>query len=124
MWHEYGKTRCRQFGELNIPVSKKAEWDAEMLEEHLSGLWDDPDRVWYVFGDIINVLGHYYVDIDTYAPRILDEMEKMTVLDDYNKEKILEYMEYRPNYLGPSGCEIFLNHSSYGDRMKIVMKKF
>ena len=123
MWHEYGKTRCRQFGDLNIPVSTKAKWDSELLEKHFRYLWTDPERVWYSFGDILNVLGHYYVKIDDYAPRLLDEMEKMSSLDDDNITDIIEYMAYRPNYLGPSGCEIFLDHSSFGRRMKDVMEK-
>lgn len=99
------------------------EWDKELLGSLFSELWVDPNFVWGRHSQIIEVLNRGRVDIGFWVSRLLDEMEKMDVLDKKSKIIIIETMSGRNSREDEGGVHLICTHTDLEPRMIEVMKK-
>ena len=124
-FHMAGEHReaYEQFKLLNPDEMVLREWDAELLGEIFAQLWDEPDFVWGRHSRIIEVLNRGRVDIRYWVSRLLDEMEKMDVLDKRNKILIIENMSGRNSRENAGGVHLICTHTDLEPRMHEVMNK-
>ena len=99
------------------------EWDLELLESLFAMLWEDPGFVWGRHGQIIEVLNRGRVDIGYWVARLLDEMEKMDVLDKKNKILIIENMSGINTREDLGGVHLICTSTEQGSRMADIMNK-
>lgn len=122
MAREY-RDAYEQYKLLNPGDELLREWDTELLESLFSDLWDNPDYVWGRHSQIVKVLNRGRVDIGFWVSRLLDEMEKMDVLDKQSKIIIIETMSGRNSREDEGGVHLICTYTDLEPRMIEVMKK-
>ena len=98
-------------------------WDTELLESLFGMLWEDPGFVWVRHSRIIRVLNSGRVDINYWASRLLDEMEKMVDLDKQSKIIIIETMSGRNSKEDKGGVHLICTETDLESRMSAIMNK-
>ena len=111
------------YRQLDPDESVLRGWDSELLESLFSKLWEDKDFVWGRFGQIIEVLNRDRVNIDYWASRLLDEMEKMHELDKRSKILIIETMSGHNTREDEGGVRLICTKTKQEAKMVAVMKK-
>ena len=99
------------------------EWDTELLGKLFAELWEDPNFVWGRHSQIIEVLNRGRVDISYWVSRLLDEMERMTILDKKSKIMIIENMSGRNSREDEGGVHLICTNTDLEPRMIEIMKK-
>ena len=99
------------------------ELDAEIMEDLFGTLWDDRSIVWLIVGRIIKMLFHDTVDRDYWGSRLLDEMVRMTSLDEKNKILIIERMVGDDREQKKGGVCLFCTKTSLAPRFVSIMER-
>jgi hypothetical protein len=100
-----------------------SQWDEELLDLRFEALWDDPDRVWSLHRNILDIISRNRCDASAYLARLLKEMEKMGQLDLSGTTLVVENMAGRTESMQDGGVYIFCRYSDLGERMNETVER-
>ena len=112
------------YKELKINKETEEQWRQELIDDYFKHLFDNPNKVRYVFGTITEII----YDTETLRKenclRLISMMEKMTSLDKKNKILIIELMTGSGG-IENGACALICKATSAEDRTRmneIVLK--
>lgn len=117
-------TKYEKFVALDIPNATKEIWRQEKIYSNLEDLWKNPENVWIAFHRTLEVIMSCSLHPDENAGALLNEMEKMTVLDKKQKILIIETMAGRHISFIDGGCRFICEKTSLAIRMNEIMNRF
>jgi len=123
MWKEIGREAYDEYRALNISREMKAKWDTEIIEQYFHAFQGSPNHSASGVRQILNALVRGYVKVDLYADRLLNALEQMTGLEDYEKITIIRYMG-EDSQFDVSGAQFYCLNTPWADRMHGIMLKF
>lgn len=116
-WSKY-----QSFRNLGITEEQLAAWDSELFEEQLALLWDAPEQIWIRHDNLLTILLRGKCESEHLGGLLLDEMEKMTDLDEQNLILIIENMAGRDREMKTGGVYFYCSRTKLFQRMKACME--
>lgn len=111
------------FKMLGLGKDTLREWDEELLDGLFQKLWSEPDRVWAAHERIVRIIARNNCDTQKNVGRLLDEMEKMEDLDEFNATLIIENMAGRTDPMNDGGVYAVCAYSGLAARMDDIMER-
>ena len=115
--------KFKEYCSLAIAATIQKQWDEELVCEKLRHLWSQPDRVWRIHESIIRILLRKPNNSECLGSKLLDEMEKMPMLDKQSKTLIIENMAGQNADMDNGGVYYFCNYTNLGNRMNEITRK-
>ena len=112
------------FRSLHIPDATISQWNAELAEDRIRRLWDQPDRAWRNHDTALRALLRRPVGYERLGEMLLDRMEHVPEISEHERVLIIENMAGQNRDLDNGGVYFFCRYTGLGKRMEEVMEKF
>ena len=112
------------FRSLRIPDATISRWNAELAEDNIRRLWDQPDRAWRRHDTLLRCLLRRPDGYERLGAMLLDQMEHVPEIDEHQRILIIENMAGQNCDLDNGGVYFFCRYTGLGKRMEEVMEKF